>query len=232
MQEQFSSGEVILIDKDLQWTSYDVVRKVKRLTGAKRVGHAGTLDPLATGLLVVCTEKMTKKIQEIQDAEKEYTGTIFIGATTPSFDRETETDREYETGHITPDLLQHVFSTFTGELEQVPPLHSAIKVNGQRAYKIARRGEHAELKSRKVFIRELEITRIELPEVDFRTVCSKGTYIRSLARDLGIALGAGAYLRALRRTRIGTYRIEEALTIGGLGERMEFLSKNQITDNQ
>jgi len=220
MQEQFSSGEIILIDKDSGWTSYDVVRKVKRLTGAKRVGHAGTLDPLATGLLVVCSERMTKQISTIQDAEKEYTGTFYIGATTPSFDLETETDCEYDTGHITSDLLEAVFRSFTGELEQIPPLFSAVKVNGQRAYKIARRGEHAELKARKVIIREFEITRCALPEVDFRVVCTKGTYIRSLARDVGTALGAGAYLKALRRTRIGSHRIEDARTIAGMEEQL------------
>lgn len=213
MQESRPEGQVLLLNKPLNWTSYDVVRKVKWHTQAKRVGHAGTLDPLATGLLVICTERKTKTIPAIQDAEKEYTGTFILGATTPSFDRETEPEAFCETGHIQKEEVEEAFRKFTGQLLQVPPLHSAVKLNGQRAYKIARRGETAELRAREIIIREFELTRFELPEVDFRVVCSKGTYIRSLARDIGQSLGTGAYLGALCRTRIGNLKLSDALSI-------------------
>lgn len=206
-------GAVLLINKPLEWTSFDVVKKVKWIIKAKKVGHAGTLDPLASGLLILCTEKKTKSISEIQDAEKEYTGTFFIGATTPSFDLETARDREFDISHITEEQVHTAFINFTGEIMQVPPLHSAIKTGGQRAYKIARKGEKAELKARPLVIREFEITQCRLPEVQFRVVCSKGTYIRSLARDIGEFLGVGAHLTSLCRTRIGTYNLTNAFSI-------------------
>jgi tRNA pseudouridine55 synthase len=216
MQEQRPDGTIYLMDKPLGWSSFQVVKKVKWTTKAKRVGHAGTLDPLATGLLVICTEKQTKIISTIQDAEKEYTGTIHLGAVTDSYDAETEPRDFRETGHVTPELLNEAVRQFTGQISQIPPMHSAIKLNGQRAYKAARRGEQLELKARQIEIREFEITRFALPELDFRVVCSKGTYIRSLAHDLGQVLNTGAYLTALRRTRIGSHRIENAWTIGDL----------------
>lgn len=219
MQYERPTGEIILMNKPLNWTSFQVVKKVKWMTKAKRVGHAGTLDPLATGLLIICTEKQTKTISEIQAQEKEYTGTFFIGATTPSFDLETERDHEFSISHITEEMVQKVFRDQIGEIMQVPPLHSAVKLNGQRAYKIARRGETAELKAKPLVIKEFEVTRYALPEVDFRIVCSKGTYIRALARDIGEALGAGAHLTALCRSRIGQFKLENALTIAGLEER-------------
>lgn len=216
MQEQRPEGTVYLMDKPLGWSSFQVVKKVKWMTKAKRVGHAGTLDPLATGLLVICTEKQTKTISSIQDAEKEYTGTIHLGAVTDSYDAETDPRDFRSTDHVTPDILAEAVAQFTGLISQVPPMHSAIKLNGQRAYKAARRGDQLELKARQVEIREFEITRFALPEIDFRVVCSKGTYIRSLANDLGQTLNTGAYLSALRRTRIGTHRIENAWTIADL----------------
>lgn len=234
MQQQRPEGEVILMNKPLQWTSFQVVKKTKWVTKAKRVGHAGTLDPLATGLLVICTEKKTKTINEIQSAEKEYTGTFYIGATTPSFDLETERDQEFDISHITEEKVSAVFQAHIGEIMQVPPMHSAVKLNGQRAYQIARRGETAELRAKPLVIREFEITRYALPEVDFRVVCSKGTYIRALARDIGEALGAGAHLIALCRTRIGNYLLENALTIAQLEEKYGKPGINTIqqSDNQ
>lgn len=207
-----SEGEIILIDKPLTWTSFDVVKKVRNILKVKKVGHAGTLDPLATGLLIVCTDKKTKLIQGIQDAEKEYTGTFFIGAETPSFDRETEISEKYPIDHISFETIINAAKKLTGEIEQVPPAHSAVKLNGRRAYEMARKGEMPEIKSRKVVISEFEITRFELPEVDFRIVCSKGTYIRSVARDIGKLLNSGAFLYSLRRTRIGAYNLTSALT--------------------
>lgn len=216
MQYERPPGAVMLMNKPLNWTSFQLVKKVKWLTGAKRVGHAGTLDPLATGLLVICTEKQTKTIAQIQAEEKEYTGTIYLGATTPSFDLETARDQEFDIAHITEDLVRQAFQAHTGTLLQVPPLHSAVKLNGQRAYKIARRGETAELAAKPLVITTFELTRYALPEVDFRVVCSKGTYIRALARDVGIALQAGAHLTALCRTRIGDRKLEDALTVADL----------------
>ena len=234
MQYERPEGEVILMNKPLEWTSFQVVKKVKWMTKARRVGHAGTLDPLATGLLVICTEKKTKTINEIQSAEKEYTGTFYIGATTPSFDLETERDQEFDITHITEADIRNVFAAHIGEIMQVPPLHSAVKLNGQRAYKIARRGETAELRAKPLVIKEFELTRCALPEVDFRVVCSKGTYIRSLARDIGAALGAGAHLTALCRTRIGDYKLENALSIADLEIRYTPHAKKitQEPDNQ
>lgn len=216
MQHTRPEGEVYLMDKPLGWTSFQVVKKVKWMTKSKRVGHAGTLDPLATGLLVICTEKKTKTIAEIQAEVKEYTGTIRLGETTPSCDKETPVDRTYPTEHIDRTKVEDALLKFTGTIRQTPPLHSAVKIDGQRAYKIARRGETAELKEREIQIHSFELTRFEMPEIDFKVVCSKGTYIRSLARDLGTFLKSGGYLTALRRTRIGPYTIDNALTIADL----------------
>lgn len=206
-QPETPQGEILLIDKPYGWTSFQAVKKVKWLLKAKKVGHAGTLDPLATGLLILCTEKKTKEIESIQAQEKEYTGTITVGATTPSYDMETEPNEHFPFEHITRELVEKTLPQFIGDITQIPPLFSAIKVNGQRAYTLARQGSDHELKSRVINIREFEITRLELPEIDFRVCCSKGTYIRSLAFDFGHALGSGAYLSALRRTKIGNYSV-------------------------
>ena len=206
-QPEAPQGEILLIDKPDGWTSFQAVKKVKWLLKAKKVGHAGTLDPLATGLLILCTEKKTKEIESIQAQEKEYTGTITVGATTPSYDMETEPNEHFPFEHITRELVEKTLPQFIGDITQIPPLFSAIKVNGQRDYKLARQGSDHELKSRVINIREFEITRLELPEIDFRVSCSKGTYIRSLAFDFGHALGSGAYLSALRRTKIGNYSV-------------------------
>jgi tRNA pseudouridine55 synthase len=205
-------GEIILIDKPLGWTSFQAVKKVKWLKKAKKAGHAGTLDPLATGLLIICTEKSTKKISAIQDAEKEYTGTITLGATTPSYDLETEPTDFKDYSSINFDQIIALKSQFTGLIMQAPPLFSAIKIEGQRAYKLAREGSDLELKQRPVTIANLDFTRFEGAELDFIVSCSKGTYIRSLANDIGKALGCGAYLSALRRTRIGEFSIADANT--------------------
>jgi tRNA pseudouridine55 synthase len=196
----FQAGEVLLFDKPIGWTSFDVVNKVRYLIrshlGIKKikVGHAGTLDPLATGLLILCTGKFTKRIQEFQDQDKEYTGTFFLGATTPSFDKETEIDKTYNISHITDDKILNAAKQLTGDIEQIPPLFSAIKIKGKRAYDYARKNKDVKLNPRKVSINEFEITGIDLPKIYFRVSCSKGTYIRSLARDFGEALNAGAYL--------------------------------------
>jgi len=221
----FRAGEVLLIHKPLKWTSFQVVNKMKwliknhpslLLDGKKvqpKIGHAGTLDPLATGLLIVCTGKQTKNIERYQAQEKEYTGTFYIGATTPCYDLEKEIDATFPTEHITEALIQETTKQFTGTIQQTPPLYSAIKIDGKRAYDIARAGQTAEIKSKEITISVFEITRIALPEVDFRVVCSKGTYIRSLARDFGEALKSGAHLIALCRTRIGEYKLEDAMSI-------------------
>jgi len=209
-------GQVILINKPLRWTSFDVVKKLKYAIKAKKIGHAGTLDPLATGLLILCTEKMTKQIDSYQAQEKEYTGTLVLGKTTPSVDLETEFDAEYPTEHIIPEKIYGAAEQLTGEITQVPPIFSAVKIGGKRAYQAARQGKteaDVVIKSRTVLITTFEITAIRFPEVDFRVVCSKGTYIRSLVRDFGLLLGSGAYMSGLCRTRIGGFRLEEAHTI-------------------
>lgn len=215
MEWDFKAGEVLLIDKPLEWTSFDVVNKIKyALRPAKiKVGHAGTLDPLATGLLIVCTGKKTKEISRYQEMEKEYTGKFLIGKTTPSFDSETEPDQEYPVGHITNELLEEARASFMGITEQVPPMYSAIKIDGKPAYSLARQGKQRELKARSIEITKFEIDQADFPEIDFEIVCSKGTYIRSIARDLGIKLNSGAYMTALRRERIGQYNVDDALTI-------------------
>ncbi|MHC1777370.1 MAG: tRNA pseudouridine(55) synthase TruB [Lentimicrobium sp.] len=234
MSWHFEEGEILLINKPLTWSSFDVINRfrffLRKQCGIQKikVGHAGTLDPLADGLLIVCTGKFTKRIDEFQGQEKEYTGTFLLGATTPSFDLEHEVDQTYETVHITEAMIYEAVKKFTGDLEQVPPVFSAIKVGGKRAYKFARNEEDIELNSRPVNIREFEITRIEMPEVDFRISCSKGTYIRSLARDFGLALGSGAHLTALRRTRIGEFLLKDAWELEDLmaGITMEPGEKN------
>ncbi len=206
-------GQVILIDKPLTWTSFDVANKLKHACKFKKIGHAGTLDPLATGLLILCTGKMTKQIDQYQAQEKEYTGTLVLGKTTPSIDLETAFDGEHDTSGITPDAIRDAASQLTGEITQVPPIYSAVRVNGERLYEKARRGETAEIKSRQVTVSVFDVDTARFPEVDFRIVCSKGTYIRSLVRDLGLLLGNGAYMSALRRTRIGAFRIDDADTL-------------------
>jgi tRNA pseudouridine55 synthase len=229
MEFNFEEGEILLINKPLTWSSFDVINRfrvfLKKNLDIKKikVGHAGTLDPLADGLLIVCTGKFTKRIEEFQGQEKEYTGTFRLGATTPSFDLEHDIDQTYETIHITPELIYEAARKLTGDLMQVPPVFSAIKIGGKRAYKFARKDEDPGLAARLVNVREFEITRIELPEVDFRISCSKGTYIRSLARDFGLALGSGAHLTALRRTRIGEFLLKDAWELDELMERVSSL---------
>lgn len=212
--EDFLEGQILLIDKPLTWSSFQAVNKLKYILKRKydlpkkfKIGHAGTLDPLATGLLIICTGKFTKRITEIQAQAKEYTGTITVGATTPSYDLETEVDATFPTEHISEVLILETTKQFLGEIDQKPPVFSAIKKDGKRLYEHARAGEEVEIVSRKTTIHEFEITRIALPEIDFRVKCSKGTYIRSLAFDFGIALNSGAYLSALRRTKIGDYDV-------------------------
>ena len=218
--EDYQNGQIILIDKPLQWTSFQAVNKMKYALINKaglpkkfKIGHAGTLDPLATGLLIVCTGKFTKRITEIQSQVKEYTGTFHIGATTPSYDLETEIDQNFPISHIDEVLIQEAVKQFLGEIDQKPPIYSAIKKDGIRLYEHARAGESIEIAFRKTTIYEFEITRIALPEIDFRVVCSKGTYIRSLAFDFGKALNSGAHLTALRRTKIGEYDVKNALDV-------------------
>jgi tRNA pseudouridine55 synthase len=206
-------GRVLLINKALDWTSFDVVNKLRNKLKIKKIGHAGTLDPLATGLLIVCVGKMTKRIEEFMGLEKEYTGRFVLGQTTPSHDLETETSPAEDISHLTEAMIHSAVQPFIGTVSQLPPLHSAIKIGGKRAYSYARKGAEIELAPRQVEIKEFEITDIALPEVSFRVVCSKGTYIRSIARDFGKALGTGAYLSALCRTRIGHLRLEDAVTV-------------------
>ena len=216
--EEILDGKVLLIDKPLTWSSFQAVNKLKYILKRKydlpkkfKIGHAGTLDPLATGLLIICTGKFTKKITEIQAQIKEYTGTIVLGATTPSYDLETEVDATFPTAHITEAIILETTHKFLGEIDQKPPVFSAIKKDGKRLYEHARAGEEVEIQSRKTTIYEFEITRIQLPEVDFRVQCSKGTYIRSLAYDFGLALQSGGHLSVLRRTKIGDYSVENAI---------------------
>ncbi len=201
----------------MEWTSFDVVRKLRNKLKIKKIGHAGTLDPLATGLLILCTGKMTKRIDEYQAQEKEYTGRFVLGSTTPSYDLETEVSEGKDISHITEEKILAATKKFIGTIDQVPPMHSAIKVDGKRAYELARKGGTAELKSRQITISAFDITAIELPSVSFRVVCSKGTYIRSLAHDFGETLGVGAYLAELCRTRIGEFHLEDALQIEEIG---------------
>jgi tRNA pseudouridine55 synthase len=202
----YEQGQLILINKPLHWTSFDVVRRIRHLVKVKKVGHAGTLDPLATGLLVICTGRFTKKINE-------YTGTFTIGAETPTYDLESKPQNFKSIDEVSVQKVVIVAQRFMGEISQVPPAHSAIKLQGKRVYELARKGRQVELEPRKIFIREFEITKIELPVVNFRVVCSTGTYIRSLANDFGKALECGAYLSSLCRTRVGSFKLEDALTL-------------------
>jgi len=219
----FEEGQVLLIDKPLQWTSFDAVRKIRNLIRIKKVGHAGTLDPLATGLLIVCTGKFTKKINEYMAQEKEYTGTFTFGAVTPTYDLESDPEQHKSFQHITNEMLMETTKQFTGEILQVPPAHSAIKVDGKRVYELARQGKEVKLEPRKITIKQFEITNIDLPIVGFKVVCSTGTYIRSLANDFGAALGCGGYLSSLRRTRIGAYKVEDAMTMVAFEEKIKLL---------
>jgi tRNA pseudouridine55 synthase len=217
--EDYLSGQMVLIDKPLGWSSFDVVKKIKHLISKKynlkklKVGHAGTLDPLATGLLIVCTGKFTKRISEIQGQEKTYTGTITLGGTTPSYDLETEVDNDYKTSHITKELIQQATQQFIGEIDQKPPIFSALKKGGERLYEKARRGEEIIIESRKIFVREFNIISIENLTVAFEIKCSKGTYIRSIANDFGAALNSGGYLSSLCRTAIGDYQLSKGIDI-------------------
>ncbi len=213
METPQPEGRLLLVNKPYEWTSFDVVRKLRYKLKVKKIGHAGTLDPLATGLLILCVGKMTKQIDSFMGLEKEYTGKFVIGQTTETLDLESEPTPPVDIAAITPENLNAAAETLTGEIEQLPPAHSAIKIKGQRAYTLAREGKEVELKKRAVTISAFEITAIHLPDVSFRIVCSKGTYIRSLARDFGVALGVGAYLSELCRTRIGPHLLEDALTI-------------------
>jgi tRNA pseudouridine55 synthase len=209
----FEEGQVLLLNKPYEWTSFDVVRKLRGMMKIKKVGHAGTLDPLATGLLIICTGKFTKRINEYMAQEKEYTGSFTLGATTPTYDLESVPENVKPTDFITSETIHNTTTLFLGEIFQVPPIHSAIKKDGQRAYELARLGEEIKLEARSVLIREFSITGIEMPLVHFRVVCSTGTYIRSLANDFGKALGCGAFLSSLCRTRIGSYLLSDAMTI-------------------
>ncbi len=210
----FEQGQMLLIDKPMDWTSFDVVRKLRGQVKTKKIGHAGTLDPLATGLLILCTGKYTKRINEYMAQEKEYTGTVTFGASTPTYDLESEPQPQKDPSFVTHELLaETIMRQFTGEIWQVPPAHSAIKVGGQRVYELARKGKEVKLEPRRVVIKAFEITSWQLPVLGFRVVCTTGTYIRSLANDLGAVLGCGGYLSSLRRTRIGEYRVDDALTM-------------------
>lgn len=218
----FEEGRMILLNKPVNWTSFDVVRKVRSTLRVKKVGHAGTLDPLATGLLIVCTGKFTKKINEYMAREKEYTGTITLGSTTPTFDLESELQDFKDCHHLDRDQLLQAARQFTGEILQVPPVHSAIKQNGTRVYELARMGIEVKMQPRKLFIHEFELTEIQLPVISFRVVCSTGTYIRSLANDFGAALNCGGHLSSLCRTRIGEFLLKDAYSVEG------FLKENSI----
>jgi len=222
----FIRGEILVLNKPLDWTSFDLVNKVRimlcRLLKIKKlkIGHAGTLDPKATGVMVLCSGKLTKRIDEIQADEKEYVALLKVGATTPSFDLETEEDEQFATAHITRETLENVLPSFVGAIEQIPPAYSAIKVDGKRAYKLARKGKEVELKAKMLVVKEIELLRFEMPEIELRIVCSKGTYIRALARDIGKALNSGAYLKGLIRTRIGEYSIDQSLDLTELADML------------
>lgn len=225
--QSYLDGRVLLLDKPLHWTSFDVVKKVRILTGISKVGHAGTLDPLATGLLIVCTGKYTKKINEYMGMEKEYTGTFTLGATTPTYDLESEPQNLIDISQLSLQEIHDATIHFTGDILQVPPLHSAIKRDGKPVYLAARKGEHVELEPRPVTIKEFSITKIDLPKVYFKVVCSTGTYIRSLANDFGKALGVGAHLSSLCRTRIGNFLLEDALSVDAFDTEIQKLKATE-----
>lgn len=235
----FQTGALLLIDKPKEWTSFDVVNKLRytlrKALGIKKIkmGHAGTLDPLATGLLVVCTGKFTKKIESLQGMSKEYTGSFHLGATTPSYDAETAIDEQFPIEHISPELLDEARQKLLGDLDQIPPIFSAIKVDGQPLYKKARKGEKIKIKARKVTIHDFRLEKIEMPIVNFWVYCSKGTYIRSLAHDFGKALKSGAYLADLRRTKVGQYKIEDAWNLEKLIQyiRANYSSRDKLSKN-
>lgn len=224
--EPFLEGKVLLIDKPLHWTSFDAVKKVRILTGVSKVGHAGTLDPLATGLLIICTGKFTRKISEYMGMEKEYTGSFTLGAITPTYDLESEASDQKDISHLTENVIKNATISFTGNILQIPPIHSAIKKEGKPAYLAARKGENIVLEPRAVVISEFEITKIELPKVEFRVVCSTGTYIRSLANDFGKELGVGAYLSSLRRTRIGAFLADDAQSLAEFESAIKLLKQS------
>ncbi len=224
----FPGGEILLFNKELNWTSFDVVNKVRyhlcKKLGIKelKVGHAGTLDPLASGLIILCTGKTTKQIEEIQKDEKEYVATLKIGATTPSFDLETEEDSTADFSHVSPELVKETIQKFVGETDQVPPVFSAVKIKGKRAFDYARKGEEIELKAKRIVIRKIELEECTLPEIRIRVNCGKGTYIRALARDIGEALHCGAYLTALERTKIGSFNVKDAFLVDEFIENLNF----------
>ena len=225
--EDYKNGQILLIDKPLEWTSFQAVNKIRwhirqRFDIKKiKVGHAGTLDPLATGLLIICTGKQTKNINEYQGQVKEYTGSITVGGTTPSYDLESEINETFETTHITNELIHKTTEQFLGTIQQRPPIFSALKKDGKRLYELARKGETVDIPTREITINEFEITNIDLPNIDFRVICSKGTYIRSLAFDFGKALNSGAHLSALRRTKIGDFSVEKATSIENFIKKLE-----------
>jgi tRNA pseudouridine55 synthase len=224
----FLDGKLLLIDKPMHWTSFDIVNKIRYLIKVKKVGHAGTLDPLATGLLIVCTGKFTKKINEYQGLSKEYTGSLILGATTASYDLETEPENFKSITHLTEDQIQQATTAFVGEILQMPPQHSAIKKEGMRLYESARKGIEVKVDPRSVHIMSFEITQISLPRIDFKVVCAAGTYIRSLVKDFGEALGVGAYMSELRRTKIGDFNIEEAIQWEDLKKEIDSLLASQL----
>lgn len=224
-------GGFLLINKPREWTSFDVVKKLRNICRIKKIGHAGTLDPLATGLLIVCYGKYTKKIEGVQSQKKEYIGTFKLGQTTPSFDLETEVDGNYPVEHITPELIELTLAKFRGDIEQVPPQHSAVKVNGKRAYEHARKGEVVKLKVRQAYISKFDVNTDKLPELSFLIECSKGTYIRSIARDLGKALNSGAYMSSLIRTKIGDFHLEDAVNMVDIVTQEDFFKfANQFSE--
>lgn len=227
----YLEGKVLLFDKPKQWTSFDVVRKVRNLTRIIKVGHAGTLDPLATGLLIVCTGKFTKKINEYMGMEKEYTGTVTLGSVTPTYDLESEPKDHKSIDHLTPESIYDAAKQFTGPILQKPPIHSAIKQSGKPVYLAARKGVDVQLEPRPVTVYSFDIEKIELPVVHFRVVCSTGTYIRSLANDFGAALGVGGYMSSLRRTRIGIFSVSDAKSVAGFEEEIKQLNASEGKTN-
>lgn len=226
--DKYNNGQTLLVDKDLDWTSFDVVKKIKNIIKCKKVGHAGTLDPLATGLLIICTGKNTKKINDIQNQDKVYTGEFILGKSTPSHDLETEFNSQKDIKNITSDRIEEVSKRFIGEQLQRPPKFSAVKVNGKRAYEYARDNEEVKIKEKNINIYEFKITEFNLPNISFKISCTKGTYIRSIARDFGEKLGCGAVLSKLRRTEIGNYNVEDAFKVNNLADK---LKKEKIESN-
>ena len=226
--DKYNNGQTLLVDKDLDWTSFDVVKKIKNIIKCKKVGHAGTLDPLATGLLIICTGKNTKKINDIQNQDKVYTGEFILGKSTPSHDLETEFNSQKDIKNITSDRIEEVSKRFVGEQLQRPPKFSAVKVNGKRAYEYARDNEDVKIKEKNINIYEFKIIEFNLPNISFKISCTKGTYIRSIARDFGEKLGCGAVLSKLRRTEIGNYNVEDAFKVNDLADK---LKKEKIESN-